>query len=145
MTKFLDSSTDKKTGESTVTVEYKGRVFYGTAYCHPDDSWSEFFGCSLAETRAMIKAARYELKLREEEYRICKNFIKSISCYKTFDSNSPTAKAMYRQLNMKKKAVTKAKKTVKMLKETVVIQMTNREKFKKVIEKIKVDKSNKSN
>ena len=142
---FRESWTDKETGFSAATVDYKGEIFFGSAHCHPDDEWSEFFGCSLAETRATIEAAKYELELCREDYKNCKNFVSAVTGYKNFDPSSPSAKAMYRQLNRKKQAVERAKQRVKLLKKSIVVQQENREKFKKVIDKIKVDKNNKSN
>ena len=142
---FRDSWTDKENRISTAAVDYRGLRFIGAAHCHPDDEWSYFFGCSLAETRATIEAAKYELELCREDYKSCKNFVRAVAGYKNFDPSSPSAKAMYRQLNRKKQAVERAKKRVKVLKESVVVQQENREKFKKVIDKLKMDKSNKSN
>ena len=141
MIKFLSSDTDKELRLSEVWVKHNGITFSGVAMCHPDDEWSEFFGCGLAETRAMIQAAKYELRKRREEYKICLNFVKAIECYKDFDKFSISALKMYRQLNRKKKEVERAEARVILLKETIPTQIENREKYKTLIEKIKNSKN----
>lgn len=92
---------------STVTVQHLGKKFDGYAWGHPDDkeNWSEFAGCSYAETRAMIEALKYERKLAKEKADAAIDFLKSCECYKNFDKDSETAKVLYRQINQRVKKV----------------------------------------
>ena len=78
MFKFLHSNADKEMGISTVTIEYKNERFTGLASKHPDDEWSEFFGCEIAEVRAKIKAAKWEFRNKKKEYKNYENFVKSL-------------------------------------------------------------------
>ncbi len=105
--KFVDSYYDKGSRISIVGMLHKGHIFKCHAYIHPDDvdKASEFAGCSYAETRAYIKALKYERKLLKDEAETCRKFIKSCECYKNWDKESPTAKAAYRQLNRRIKRV----------------------------------------
>lgn len=98
---FISGTFDKKTGISTVVMEHLGVRFEGIARLHPDDidNASEFAGCSFAETRATIKALKYERKMVKEKAEQARKFIKQCECYKNWDPESSTARAAYRQMN----------------------------------------------
>lgn len=92
---------------SSVVVQHLGEKFYGYAWGHPDDkeNWSEFAGCSYAETRAMIEALKYERNIVKRKADDAIDFLKACECYKNFDKNSETAKVLYRQVNQRVKKV----------------------------------------
>ena len=94
---------------SAAEIEHCGRIFTGFAKLHPDDELraSKFAGPALAEKRAQIKALKYELKLKKEKCDECRKFVKACETYKNWDKDSPTAKAVYRQLNRRIKEVNK--------------------------------------
>jgi hypothetical protein len=94
---------DSKTGYSTVTIEHMGKRFFGIASLHPDDKdkASKYAGCSYAETRAEIKALKYERKIAKEKAEEFRKIVKACEQYKNWDKNSPSAKIIYRQLNLK--------------------------------------------
>ena len=76
------------------------------AIAHPDQpNKSEYAGCSYAEIRATIKGLKYERKLAKQKADEAIDFVKACECYSTFDKESPSAKAMYRQLNQRIKKV----------------------------------------
>lgn len=137
MFNFIGSETYKERGISLVDLEYQHKLFTGKARKHPDDEWSEFFGCEIAEIRARIKAAKYELNKKKREYKCYENFVKSLECYKNFDPESPTAKVVYRQLNQRKKELYIAKSRVKTLKESIPIMIKNRELFQQKVANVK--------
>jgi len=101
--KFICSSYNKEDGISHVCVQHLGKKFNGFATAHPDDrgNWSELAGCSYAETRAMIKALKYERKIAKQKADEAIDFVKSCECYSKFNKDDPSAKAMYRQLNQR--------------------------------------------
>ena len=105
--KFISSSYNTETGESSVTMQHLGKKFTGTAKIHPDefDKKSEFAGCSYAETRATIQALKYERSLAKQKADEAIDFVKSVEGYAKFDKNSPSSKAIYRQLNQRIKRV----------------------------------------
>ena len=105
--RFLDSSTVKETGYSTVIIEHKGNKYMGQAKCHPDDIFSEFTGCRYAQERAEISALKAEWRKKKAKCEECRKFVNAVSQYKVFDKNHPIAKAMYRQLNHRIKEVNK--------------------------------------
>lgn len=96
----------------------RGNSFYGIANIHPDDKkyQSESFGKDLALTRAELSAAENQLLNTKIKLKNIDAFISSLSCYKNFDKNSPTAKTVYRQRNMVAKEVAAAADRVKILK-----------------------------
>lgn len=104
---FISSEYHAGDGVATVTVQHLGEKFKGYASGHPDDkeNWSEFAGCSYAETRAMIDALKYERKLAKQKADDAIDFLKSCECYKNFDKDSETAKVLYRQVNQRVKRV----------------------------------------
>ena len=105
--KFISSSFNPKTGKSEVIMQHLGVKFKGTAQIHPEDRehLSNFEGCYIAELRAKILALRYEKYLAKKKSDDAIDFIKSCKNYAAFDSESPTAKAMYRQMNRRIKKV----------------------------------------
>lgn len=105
--KFIESHYNKENGHSTVVVQHLGKKFVGEAKFNPDDETgaSEFAGCTYAETRAWIKAFKYELEIAKVKAEEARNFVKACECYKNFDPESSTAKVFYRQLNQREKRV----------------------------------------
>lgn len=107
--KFIKSGFDNQTNRSWVIMQHMGRAFEGEARLHPDDidKKSEIVGGRYAETRATIAALKYEHKLAKQSCEECRKFVRACEQYKNFDKESPTAKAMYRQLNRRIKKVNK--------------------------------------
>jgi hypothetical protein len=105
--KFISSSYDPEKGTSSVVMQHLGKKFEGTAKIHPDEfeRKSEFAGCNYAEIRATIKALKYERQIAKNKSDEALDFVKSCEGYSKFDKDSPSAKAMYRQLNQRIKRV----------------------------------------
>jgi hypothetical protein len=97
--RFQNSWTFPEERLSTVEVKHRGEVYRGNARCHPDDDWSELTGCRYAEMRAEIRALKADYKEKKAACEECRKFVKAVSQYKNFDRESPSAKAMFRQLN----------------------------------------------
>ena len=105
--RLIDAKFDQKSGVSQAEVEHLGKHFFAIAKCHPDDmnEISKFAGCGYAETRAIIKALKWERKRKMRECEIIRKFVKAVGQYAKFNSEDPSAKAMYRQLNRRIKEV----------------------------------------
>ena len=129
--KFNDSRTDKEKQKSVVFIKYKGYLFPGYSYCHPDDEWSEFIGCGYAEIRAQIKALKWELKQKKAACDECRKFVKAVSQYKNFNKEDGTAKAMYRQLNRRIKEVNKIVDEINALELALNIRKRSQDSLKK--------------
>lgn len=95
---FVDSKTVGRV--SFVSIKLNNEyLFDGKAYCNPDDFFSDYSGCKIAEIRAERKAYKFLLKQERKELHKLENFVKAIECYKDFDKTSKSAKCVYRQLN----------------------------------------------
>lgn len=103
--RFEDSYTEPEFRKSVAFVSHRGKYFTGVAWCHPDDNWSEFTGCRIAETRAQIKALKEEHRIAKEKCEECRKFVVAVQQYKNFNPEDPSARAMFRQLNRRIKAV----------------------------------------
>lgn len=103
------SDFDEVSGLSMCEVKYKRKKYKGWAKIHPEDEReglaSKYTGCRYAETRAQIKALKDEYNREKAACEECRKFVKACSQYKNFDKESPTAKAMFRQLNRRIKKV----------------------------------------
>ena len=97
--KFADSWTCQEDGTSEVWIEHRKDLYHGYAKCHPNDEWSEFTGCRLAEMRAKLKAYKAEYFIAKQNYEECRKFVNAIKQYKKFNAEDGSAKAMFRQLN----------------------------------------------
>ena len=105
--KLVNSFFYKDSGISICEVKYKGELYDGKARLHPEDAdlASKYTGCRYAELRAEIKALKAEYKEEKAACEECRKFVKACTQYKNFDNESPTAKAMFRQLNRRIKRV----------------------------------------
>ena len=103
MIKFICSSGNKTKGHCKTTVQDSyGRQYTGHAWLANGDTWSEIFGCRIAELRATVQAINYKIYKKKADYKTIENFVKAVGGYKKFDKESPSAKCMYRQLNRRK-------------------------------------------
>lgn len=139
--KFINSETNKDYGFSAVVVENKGYTYWGTARLHPDDEWSEFFGCRLAEMRAKISALKDEHREAKARCEECRKFVEAVKQYKNFDSESPTAKAMFRQLNRRIIAVNRIAEEIAALELEIIVNIKTQDEIKTRL-KAKADKNN---
>ena len=99
--KYVDIITNKDARISEVILEHKGKQYSGQAICHPEDYWSNFFGCEIAELRAYIKVLKDKIKTKRTECETIKKFVGTIASYKAFNHTSEIAKAMDKQMNIK--------------------------------------------
>ena len=109
--KLVKSRYWETSGLSECIVTHKGKDYYGRAFLHPDDEeanlGSKYTGCRYAEIRAEIKALKDEYKIEKKACDECRKFVKACIQYKNFDKESPTAKAIFTQLNKRIKRVNK--------------------------------------
>lgn len=97
---------------SYVCVEHLGKHFSALSKLREGDEFSKFTGCRFAEQKAEIKAVKYELQLEKQKVKELENFVKAIKQYKIFNAEDPSTKAMFRQLNMRRKKILALKKEI---------------------------------
>ena len=73
-TKIVDEYFDEKTGITVVTIQNKYGHFTGTAYCHPDDSYSMFQGERIAVIKANIKYLKRRISLEKAKLKALNDF-----------------------------------------------------------------------
>ena len=120
--KFIDSYTDKDKGLSVVFVSHRGKLYKGQTFLHEDDTWSDFTGCRIAETKAKIKALRREKQDKKRELRECQKFVNSLKGYKEFTLDNPLAKKVIRQLKLREKEYAEVAFLEEQLKESYRVQ-----------------------
>lgn len=101
--RFIDCVTNKNKGISTVLIEHRGRYYEGKATLSDEDTWSNFFGCRIAEIKATQKALRRERQDKKRELRECQKFVNSLKGYKDFSFDNPLAKKIIRQLKLRER------------------------------------------
>ena len=96
---------------TSVIINYKGRHFIGTSFCHKNDieNYSYIFGGSLAEMRAVYEALTWETAVNKDNYNNLQKFCNAIMQQKNFNKEDGTAKGMFHQLNLAKKRWIKSK------------------------------------
>ena len=71
---FKFSDYNEETGKSHVCLEYKNKLYHGYAYYNDTDKEtyppSSFFGCRIAEGRAVIKALQSELREKKNKLKV---------------------------------------------------------------------------
>lgn len=107
--RLVNSIYNEDLGTSVCEIVHKKQTYAGLSRLHPEDKeaglGSKYTGCRYAELRAEIKALKDEYKKEKIACEECRKFVKACSQYKNFDKESPTAKAMFRQLNRRIKKV----------------------------------------
>ena len=139
--RFINANYDKDLGKSIAIVEHNKQFFTGVAKAHPDDKEhaSEYRGCSLAETRAMIAALRDERKKLVKETETCRKFIKACSCHKNWNKEESSAKIAYHQLNVRIKAINKLSDRINALYAGLLRSIKEQEKVHNILKMNKRD------
>ena len=121
MFKLVYSDFNKITGISTVTLSTDLGEFTGTAKLHEDDaeSASNYFGCQIAETRALIEYSKRKKQVVRQQYLMLKNLYTNISQTKTFDKNCVSARKMRRKIYELHKEWRTWRKTIEGLEEHI--------------------------
>lgn len=142
--KFINSYYDA--GYSEVTLQHLGKIFKGTAVMHPEEKVeSEFTGCALAETRAEIKALKYEHKKEKEKTDEIIKFLNACKCYKNYNAEDDTAKVLHRQLNKRIDKVNALAEEIEKRYKEIDMLPRRRETILKALDRRKRTKEDKNN
>lgn len=118
-TKMIYSNYDTETRISTTTITNNYGTFTGYATCHPDDDVSSFFGCSLAEYRANLKAFREERKIIRYQIKALKEAYEMFSNAANFNSNSNEARKIRKFIKMKESKMAEIENAIQSLTESI--------------------------
>lgn len=103
--KIIDSYFDEEFGVSYVKINTSVGAFEGSAFLHPDDKEeysSRFFGCQLAEIRALIKYYKALIRMKNDNIKIVKNIYNTLEQNKHFNSKYFYARQLRKQLEILK-------------------------------------------
>ena len=142
-TKMIYSNYDKETRVSTTTVINNYGTFTGYATCHPDDDVSSFFGCSLAECRANLKAFREEKKIIRYQIKALKEVYEMFSNAKNFNNNSNEARKVRKLIKMKENKMAEIENDIQSLIEYIRTVPDLRQKAINTIHNIAKNKKDK--
>lgn len=71
--------------------------FTGIAYLHEGDDFSNFLGCSIAESKAYRKYIKKKIAYTKERIYEIKNLMKMLNCCKQYNKNSFEARRIWRR------------------------------------------------
>lgn len=99
---------DDDKGLATAIIEYKDKIYVGTAQCHPDDKdfKSMLTGQEIAYRRASIKMLS-DIKKSEmmPGLQALKDYLYSINKGQYFDKKNPMVKILYHNINIRQSEV----------------------------------------
>ena len=98
--RMLYSNYDQQDKFSYVLIRTKYGDFCGAARMHPEDEAyeSSFFGCQIAEIKALIKAHRAKIKEIKIKIKALKDFEKVLQNLKDYNLNSVECKKLRKQI-----------------------------------------------
>lgn len=114
--RYKDSSFNKDTLISTVSVQSKFGIFEGRAKFNPEDAdkyrCSRYLGCQIAEWRAVIKALKANLSRTRYLLKKGRTFYVTVLDMKNHDVYSTESKAMRKELNKLEKEILSIKEEI---------------------------------
>ena len=147
--KVIESTYDTD-GFSYVEIKTPKDWYCGCAQLHPDDKdiESEFFGCSLAEGRAVKYYYMDKIREKKKEIKVLENLIKSLEQLKDYNKKCHEARFIRKTYYIKQKELKQLQTIVenieKSMKNSIDNFRTNREAFYKKVEENKKKKEEKS-
>lgn len=146
--KLIDSSFNEKNGISYVKIKTKLGIFEGTAKRHPEDTdiQSNFFGCKLAELRAIKKFFLKNRKEIKNKQLFLENLINNLQLLKNYNHNSVEARFVRKQYFIFQKELQKIDKETLFLDIQIKTLSNNyRETLNNVYKKIEENRRKKGN
>ena len=146
--KLIDSSFNKKNGVSHVKIKTKLGIFEGTAKRHQEDMdiQSSFFGCKLAELRAIKKCFLKNKKEIKNKQLFLENLISNLQLLKNYNHNSVETRFIRKQYFILQKELQKIDKEILFLDIQIKTLSNNyRETLDAVYKKIEENRRKKDN
>lgn len=146
--KLIDSSFNEKNGISYVKIKTKLGIFEGIAKRHPEDMdiQSNFFGCKLAELRAIKKFFLKNKKEIKNKQLFLENLISNLQLLKNYNHNSVEARFVRKQYFILQKELQKIDKEILFLDIQIKTLSNNyRETLNNVYKKIEENRRKKGN
>lgn len=142
MFKMKMSNYDKESGVSIVVLSTDLGEFTGVSRLHEDDrqNASEFFGCEIAELRALIAYTKRQKQITAYQYKAVKDMYINLSQMKEFNKESVEARKIRRKLHELHEEWMQWKKNINSLEYDIKARCAAREAMmKKIHEKGKTE------
>lgn len=123
---------NKETGAATAIIHVKGKVYVGTAYCHPDDMEfaNQLTGCDIAYRRASIKMLK---DIRDNELipglKSLNAYLYSINKGKYFNKKDPMVKILYHNINIRQEEIDMVDEMIKNQRQDLREYLASKEKL----------------
>ena len=146
--KLIDSSFNEKNGVSYVKIKTKLGIFEGIAKRHPKDMdiQSNFFGCKLAELKAIKKCFLKNKKEIKNKQLFLENLISNLQLLKNYNHNSVETRFIRKQYFILQKELQKIDKEILFLDIQIKTLSNNyRETLDAVYKKIEENRRKKDN
>ena len=120
---------------ATCIIEVDGKIYYGTATCHPHDydMCSQKTGIEIAMKRASIQAYQHYRDCLKERLAALNQFYYSINMSKHHNPKSYESKMLWRQINLIKTDLDTTKEIIVELKKELKTYIDEKDIFYKKI------------
>jgi pantothenate synthetase len=137
MFKVKMANYDKTSGVSIVTIITELGEFTGVSRLHEDDkeNASSFFGCEIAEMRALIAYSKRNQLITSHQYKAIKDMYKNLEQMKDFNKESVEARKIRRKLYELSEEWRQWKDNVKSLEANIAAKCVARDAMMKNIHK----------
>lgn len=137
MFKMKMSNYDKESGVSIVSLATDLGEFTGVSRLHEDDreNASSFFGCEIAELRALIAYSKRRKMIVAQQYKAIKDMYKNLEQMKAFNKESVEARKIRRKLYELSEEWNQWKDNINSLESEIVARCTARDAMLKNIKK----------
>lgn len=137
MFKVKMANYDKESGVSIVTLTTDLGEFTGVSRLHEDDreNASSFFGCEIAEMRALIAYSKRQKMITSQQYKAIKDMYKNLEQMKAFNKESVEARKIRRKLYELSEEWHQWKDNVKSLEANITAKCVAREAMMQNIKK----------
>lgn len=119
-------------GLATAIIEYKDRIYVGTAQCHPDDKdfQNMLTGQEIAYRRASIKVL-CDIKKNELKpgLQALKDYLYSINKGKYFNKKDPMVKILYHNINIRQEEIDMIDEMIKNQRQDLREYLASKEKL----------------
>ena len=137
MFKVKMANYDKESGVSIVTLATDLGEFTSVSRLHEDDreNASSFFGCEIAEMRALIAYSKRQKMITSQQYKAIKDMYKNLEQMKAFNKDSVEARKIRRKLYELHEEWAQWKKNINSLEANIYAKCVARETMMQNIKK----------
>lgn len=122
--RLIENSYNQETGITTIVLADKFGKYTGTAKLHPQDVYSKFVGCNIAEARAEIKSLKNRKKYLKVKLKTLKELEKEY-----LNIGLELNKILINKINYYTKEILKINQTILLIESELYKYIKTREKI----------------